>query len=98
MDPEILIVLEKFEQRVSDGQFRTFSIKMNGMGMDIVPEGEPVHSILLADLVLLQTLQIFFYDVDAITYLSNDYNTLKSLLNAHACLARMNQKKHSLET
>lgn len=91
MECKVLKTIEKYEERVNEGKIRTFSIRVGDKNLIIQPDGENINNALLLDQELWHTLQIFFYDVEAIPYLSYDYTTLKSLLNAHACLARMNQ-------
>ncbi|MDX5423070.1 MAG: hypothetical protein LPK07_01150 [Hymenobacteraceae bacterium] len=89
MNSHILDTLQEYEDLVKDGHLQTFSIRLEGSSLLIQQDGETREKELLLPEELHTTLGIFFSGVESIAYLSFDYTTLKSLINAHECLKRM---------
>ncbi|WP_242918507.1 hypothetical protein [Pontibacter liquoris] len=86
---EIINVLQDYEQRVSDRKITTFTVCFRAHSIEVIPAGsEKGHEIHLLQ-KLQDTLLIFFYDNNSVTYGSTDYSTFRSLMNAHASLERM---------
>lgn len=94
MAEKVQKALQEYEEKLAKGRIDTFYVKItsNSVLLQAVPEGQehPLHIPLSQE--LHHSLQIFFYDLEAITYGSFDYTTLKSLLNAHGILERMANK------
>ncbi|MBX0334828.1 hypothetical protein K3G39_16425 [Pontibacter sp. HSC-14F20] len=84
-------LLQEFENKQAAGKVETFHVKVIPNGLLVEPHPADGEELKTVDLTpeLLYTLQIFFSDIDGITYNSYDYRMLKSLLNAHATLERM---------
>ncbi|PKV75957.1 hypothetical protein [Pontibacter ramchanderi] len=92
MDSDVLKILLEHEEKVRQNIGVTFSIRLNGKGM-LLQEGEQgaeTEVVLPHD--LHQTLMTFFNSNECVSYRSSNYNMLKSLLSAHACLNRMKNK------
>jgi hypothetical protein len=91
MIEKVHALLQEFENKQATGGVDTFTVKVVPYGLLVQPYPADTAEAKAVDLTpeLLYTLQIFFSDTDGIAYSSYDYETLKSLLNAHAMLERM---------
>ncbi len=85
----ILEMLNECESLVNKGSMKTFVVCLDGSKLLIQPDGDGQPRLALLTDELKVSFQIFFDDAASIQYLSPDYNILKSLINAQACIGRM---------
>jgi hypothetical protein len=95
MIEKVHALLQEFEEKQAAGKIETFIVQVSPGGLLIQPQPVAADNPKSINLTpeLLYTLQIFFSDIEGISFNSYDYVTLKSLLNAHGTLERMANKK-----
>ncbi|MBC5772729.1 hypothetical protein H8S95_01525 [Pontibacter sp. KCTC 32443] len=94
MVEKVHALLQEYEDKQAAGKIKTFIVKILDESLQVLPEpsaSDEAKSISLAP-DLQNSLEIFFSDIQFITFGSFDYATLKSLLNAHCTLERMANK------
>lgn len=99
MIEKVHALLQEYEDKQAAGSVETFHVKVIPAGLLVQPQPVDAAEAKEVELTpeLLYTLQIFFSDIDGITYKSYDYRMLMSLLNAHATLERMAHKTGNTE-
>lgn len=99
MIEKVHALLQEFEDKQAAGRVDTFMVRVVPKGLLVQPQPIDAAETKEVELTpeLLHTLQIFFSDMDGITYNSYDYRMLMSLLNAHATLERMAHKAGNSE-
>lgn len=92
MNYEVLKILLEYEAKAEQNIAEAFSISLNEKKMLLKVDEDGTQTEVELPQDLHQTLTIFFNSNESVPYQSDDYNMLKSLLNAYACLHRMKNK------
>jgi hypothetical protein len=90
---DILEMLNECESLVNEGRMKTFVVCVEEGRLLIQPDGNGQSKTAQLTDELKVSFQIFFDDTTSIQYLSPDYNILKSLISAQACIGRMKSKE-----
>lgn len=88
MTPELNITLEHFEQLMKASRLSAFTVYIQEEGLLVRAKSQESdhtpdvlqHIDLLPE--IMESIRIFFFEVEAIEYGTFDYDTLKGILNA----------------
>lgn len=93
----MLTALLEYEAKVENNQIKSFSLSIQGSGLMLKTDLNSSGVTLQLSHELYNSLNVFFFGINSISYPSFDYTTLKSLINAHFCIERIRSKKASGE-
>lgn len=81
--------LVEFEELVKTRQIPSFKVYIKPDGILISAQDEEQRALMPLNEELLQSLQMFFYDIESIEYGSLDYTNITSIIHAKAILERL---------